>query len=80
MGRIPDGNLDEIDVWDSVVFTWGDDFLSEVVESPTWLDVAVIANGAVEEADSGHMGLEGSRTRGGVNGEGVLVYKLLMSP
>ena len=80
VGRVPDDNLDEVAVLGPVAFTWGQDFVSEVVDSPTWLDVAVIANGAIEEAGSVHMDLEGVKDTGRVNGDRVPVYELLMSP
>ena len=78
VGRVPDDNLDEVAVWGPVAFTWGQDFLSEVVESPTWLDVAAITNGAIEEGGSAHMALTGFKDTGRVNGDGVPIYRLLM--
>ena len=41
--------------------------------------MAVIANGAVEEAGSVHMTLEGVEDTGRVNGDGVPVFRLLMT-
>ena len=78
VGRVPDDDLDEIAVWGPVVFARGQDFLGEVVESPTWLDVAVIANEAIDETDVEHMDLTGIEDTGRLNGDGVPIYKLLM--
>ena len=78
VGRVPDDNLDECPVWGPVVFSWGNVFLSEAVESPTWLEVAVIANGALEETEGERVTLEGVKDTGRVNGDGVPVYELVM--
>ena len=78
VGQVPDDNLDEIAVWGPVVFTRGQDFLSEVVESPSWLDVAVIANGAIVESGVEDMSLTGIEDTGRVNGDGAPIYRLRM--
>lgn len=78
VGQVPEDNLDKVAVWGAVAFRWGSDFLSEVVESPSWLDVAVIANGAVEESGVEDMSLTGIEDTGRVNGDGAPIYRLLM--
>ena len=78
VGRVPHDNLDEIAVWGPVVFIWGEDFVSEHFESPTWLDVAVLAIGAVEESGLEHTELTGVADTGRVNGDEVSIYRLLL--
>ena len=80
VGRVPDDNLDEPVAPGKVVFSWGPDFLSDVVEDPTWLDVALIANEAIEETEAEFQDLEGISETGRTTGAGVPIYELQLRP
>jgi|Marorgknorr_s2lv_3_1036020.scaffolds.fasta_scaffold57151_1 hypothetical protein len=79
VGRVPFDNLDEVVVRGRVAFSWKPEFLSEVVENPTWLDVAVIADSAIEETEAEHQDLHGVEETGRMTGGGDAIYELTMT-
>ena len=80
IGEVPIDNLEATAVKGHVVFSRNPDFLSEVIESPTWLDIAVIANESiVETGDREHVILQGVADTGRVREDGVAVYELVIT-
>ena len=82
---IPQDNLDEVPVQGTVKFiyedSWGEGkYRSPVMESPTWLQIAVLANQAIKlSGDMHHVFLEGvdfERTDKAEGGQKVAVYNL----
>lgn len=69
----------KIAVRDRFVFSWKPDFLGEVVEKPTWLDVAVIANEAIVESEAEHQDLQGVEEIGRMTGGGDAIYDLVLT-
>ena len=73
-------NLLALNIVDAVVLARSPDFLSEIAENPTWLDVAVIANESIQETqDRERTVLQDVVDTGRVRGDGVAIYELLMS-